>query len=59
MCVVCVLWKKGRLTAREADRAFLEIIDRDSTGSELRHAQEAITEILSQDTEEGKNDPRR
>lgn len=46
MCIICVLWEKGKLTKKEADNAFVELIDTSNmTEEELMHAQEAIEKI--------------
>lgn len=48
MCIVCILYEKGKLTKQEADRALTEIITESSDNKELIHAQEAVERIMKE-----------
>lgn len=42
MCLVCKLWNQGKLTAKEADNAFCELIVEGLDDEAVLHAQEAV-----------------
>lgn len=49
MCVICALWEKDKLTIKEADKAFLELIDQNPSDEFLYHANESISRMLEED----------
>lgn len=50
MCLICILWEKDKITAREADRALVELIETDEN-VDLIHVQETIERILKEENE--------
>lgn len=49
MCIACVLWEKGKLTAKEADGGLAELVNDASSDEELMHYQEAIERIQAEE----------
>lgn len=49
MCIVCILWEKGRITAKEADKALSELVDTSTRDIDLVHVQKAIIKIKEED----------
>jgi hypothetical protein len=47
MCIICVEYAKEKMTAREALRAFKEIVPKDE--EEAKHIEEASEEIWIED----------
>lgn len=45
MCVVCVLWEKGKLTPLEVDKAIVELLTDESSDLDLNHATEIIEKV--------------
>lgn len=54
MCVVCVMWEKGKLTAAEADKALVELLSTDSSSVDLYHAQDVMSKIEDSLTDSSK-----
>ena len=45
MCIVCVLWEKGKLTKQEVDNALSELVIESFDDEELMHYQEVIEKV--------------
>ncbi len=42
MCIVCVMWEKGKLTPKEVDRALAELV---VEGADIIHIQEVLIKV--------------
>jgi hypothetical protein len=53
MCIVCVLWDKERLTRREAESAFSEIVkDKDFDLNHVKEFEKKVEEAIIKENEE-------
>lgn len=50
MCIVCALWEQKKITAKEADKAFEELVEQDSSGEFMWHIVESLNRIKEEDS---------
>lgn len=54
MCVVCVLWEKGKLKPKEAEDAIVELLRDGNSEVDLNHA-ELLIEKIEKESENEKD----
>lgn len=55
MCIVCVLYEKGKLTRKEAKAALWETINMVSSNEEADHIKQLYSDLDSEDKENLEN----